>query len=359
MLTELNCALHAQVLLRRDVDYIVRDGRIGVIDEFTGRVVTDRHWPDGLQAALEAKEGVERQPDGRILGSITLQHFVQGYRRLCGMTGTAQTAAQELREMYGLDVVVVPTHRPMIRVDHPDVVFTHRDAKERAVVDEIQRAHASGRPVLVGTLTVEESERLAARLRDAGVACEILNAKNDAREAHVVARAGALGAVTISTNMAGRGTDIRLGGHNEAEHDHVAALGGLYVIGTNRHESRRVDLQLRGRAGRQGDPGESRFFVSLEDDLLGAVTALKRSSRVASSAASATNRSTIRCCVARSPVRSASLKGSTSRFERRCGATRRSSRGSAARSWTRGKRSCTGARCRTSGSGCPSVDARW
>jgi preprotein translocase subunit SecA len=268
VLTELNCALHAQVLLRRDVDYIVRDGRIGVIDEFTGRVVADRHWPDGLQAALEAKEGVERQPDGRILGSITLQHFVQGYGRLCGMTGTAQTAAPELRQLYGLDVVVVPTHRPMIRVDHPDIVYTHRDAKERAVVAEIQRAHASGRPVLAGTLTVEESERLATRLRDTGVACEILNAKNDAMEARVIARAGSPGAVTISTNMAGRGTDIRLGGEDEAAHDQVAALGGLYVIGTNRHESRRVDLQLRGRAGRQGDPGESRFFVSLEDDLL-------------------------------------------------------------------------------------------
>jgi preprotein translocase subunit SecA len=268
VLTELNCALHAQVLLRRDIDYIVRDGRIGVIDEFTGRVVADRHWPDGLQAALEAKEGVPRQPDGRILGSITLRHFVQGYRRLCGMTGTAQTAAPEMRELYGLDVVVVPTHRPMIRVDHPDVVYTHRDAKERAVVEEIQRAHASGRPVLVGTLTVEESERLAARLRNAGVECEMLNAKNDAMEARIVARAGALHAVTISTNMAGRGTDIRLGGEDETEHDQVTALGGLYVIGTNRHESRRVDLQLRGRAGRQGDPGESRFFVSLEDDLL-------------------------------------------------------------------------------------------
>jgi preprotein translocase subunit SecA len=268
ILTELNCALHAQVLLRRDVDYIVRDGRIGVIDEFTGRVVPDRHWPDGLQAALEAKEAVERQPDGRILGSITLQHFLRGYPRLCGMTGTARTAAPELRELYGLDVVVVPTHRPMIRIDHPDVVFAHRDAKERAVIEEIRRAHASGRPVLVGTLTVQESERLAARLRGAGVACEILNAKNDAAEARIIAAAGALRAVTISTNMAGRGTDIRLGRENEAEHGQVAALGGLYVIGTNRHESRRVDLQLRGRAGRQGDPGESRFFVSLEDELL-------------------------------------------------------------------------------------------
>jgi preprotein translocase subunit SecA len=268
VLTELNCALHAQVLLRRDVDYLVQDGRIQIIDEFTGRVVADRHWPDGLQAALEAKEGVERQPDGRILGLITMQHFLQGYPRLCGMTGTAQTAAGELRELYGLDVVVVPTHRPMIRLDHPDIVFTHREAKERAVVQEIQRAHATGRPVLVGTLTVEESERLAARLHRAGVACEILNAKNDAMEARIIARAGALHAVTISTNMAGRGTDIRLGPENEAEHRQVVALGGLYVIGTNRHESRRVDLQLRGRAGRQGDPGDSRFFVSLEDDLL-------------------------------------------------------------------------------------------
>jgi preprotein translocase subunit SecA len=268
VLTELNCALHAQVLLRRDVDYIVQDGRIGVIDEFTGRVVTDRHWPDGLQAALEAKEGVERQPDGRILGSITLQHFLRGYPFLCGMTGTAQTAAPELCALYGLDVVVMPTHRPMIRVDHPDIVFTHRDAKERAVVEEIQRAHASGRPVLVGTLTVKESERLAARLRDAGVSCEILNAKHDATEARVIARAGVLGAVTIATNMAGRGTDILLGGEGKAAHEQIAALGGLYVIGTNRHESRRVDLQLRGRAGRQGDPGESRLFVSLDDDLL-------------------------------------------------------------------------------------------
>jgi preprotein translocase subunit SecA len=268
VLTELNCALHAQALLRRDVDYIVRDGRIGIIDELTGRVVADRHWPDGLQAALEAKEGVERQPDGRILGSITLQHFLRGYPRLCGMSGTVQTAAAELRELYGLDVVVIPTHRPMIRVDHPDIIFTHRDAKERAVVEEIERAHASGRPVLVGTLTVEESERLAARLRQAGVGCEILNAKHDETEARIIARAGMLGAVTISTNMAGRGTDILLGGEGEVGHEQVVALGGLYVIGTNRHESRRVDLQLRGRAGRQGDPGESRLFVSLDDDLL-------------------------------------------------------------------------------------------
>ncbi len=268
LLTELNCALHAHALLQRDVDYLVRDGRIELIDEFTGRVVPDRHWPDGLQAALEAKEGIERRPDGRILGSVTLQHFLALYGRLSGMTGTAVDAAYELRAMYGLDVVVIPTNRPMIRIDRADLIFSSREAREQAVVDEIQDAHASGRPVLVGTLTVEESERLAARLRSAGVACEVLNAKNDLAEASIVSRAGALGAITISTNMAGRGTDIRLGGDDEADRDGVAALGGLYVIGTSRHESRRVDLQLRGRAGRQGDPGESRFFLSLEDDLL-------------------------------------------------------------------------------------------
>ncbi len=268
LLTELNCALHAHVLLRRDVDYLVRDGRIGLIDELTGRVVADRHWPDGLQAAIEAKEGIARQPDGRVLGSMTLQHFLRGYSRLCGMTGTARAAADELRDLYALAVVVIPTHRPMVRIDHPDVVFTHRDAKEQAVVAEIARAHACGRPVLVGTLTVEESERLSGRLRAAGMASQVLNAKNDAEEASIIAGAGAVGAVTISTNMAGRGTDIRLGGDDGAGPDGAVALGGLYVIGTNRHESRRVDLQLRGRAGRQGDPGESRFFVSLEDEVL-------------------------------------------------------------------------------------------
>ena len=268
LLTAVNCALHARILLRRDVDYLVRGGRIDMIDELTGRVVPDRHWPDGLQAALEAKEGLAPEADGRILGSLPLQHYLRDYPFLCGMTGTAGDAAAELRELYGLEVVVVPTNRPLVRVDRADVVFTHREAKERAVVDEVRRVHALRRPVLVGTLTVVESERLAGRLREAGVACEVLNARNDAAEAAIVARAGRLDAVTISTNMAGRGTDIRLGGGDEAERGQVAALGGLFVIGTNRHESRRVDLQLRGRAGRQGDPGESRFFVSLEDELL-------------------------------------------------------------------------------------------
>jgi preprotein translocase subunit SecA len=274
LLTELNCALHARALLKRDVDYLVRDGRIGIIDELTGRVVPDRHWPDGLQAALEAKEGVERRPDGRILGSVTLQHFLGNYARLSGMTGTAQTAAAELYAFYGLPVVVVPTHRPMIRTDRSDLIFTHRDAKERAVIEEIGRVHACGRPVLIGTLTVEESERIADRLTVQGIRCDVLNAKNDEAEAQVIARAGEPGAVTISTNMAGRGTDIRLGTAETTDPDHAAkharvvALGGLYVVGTNRHESRRVDLQLKGRAGRQGDPGESRFFVSLNDEML-------------------------------------------------------------------------------------------
>ena len=273
LLTEINCALHAHVLLRRDVDYLVRDGRIAIIDEHTGRVVEDRHWPDGLQAALEVKEGLHRRPDGRILGSVTLQHFIRGYPRLCGMTGTAKTAAAELEQTYGVKVTVIPTHRPMIRVDHPDRVFVSRAAKEAAVVDEITAAHATGRPVLVGTVSVEESERVAARLIAAGVRCEVLNARNDEAEARIVAGAGAPGAVTISTNMAGRGTDIRLGRAENARPGsahpgETAAVAGLYVIGTNRHESERIDLQLRGRAGRQGDPGESRFFVSLEDPLL-------------------------------------------------------------------------------------------
>ena len=268
LLAEVNCALHAEVLLHRDADYIVKDGRIGIVDEFTGRVIRDRHWPDGLQAALEAKEGLERQDDGHVLASVTLQRYLRGYERLCGMTGTARAAAAELRSFYGLEVVAIPTHRPVQRIDQPDLVFTHRSAKETAVADEVERTHAAGRPVLVGTLTVEESERIGTALRARGVSCQVLNAREDEDEARIVASAGAPGAVTIATNMAGRGTDIRLGDGTPESAARVAALGGLYVIGTNRHESRRIDLQLRGRAGRQGDPGESRFFISLDDDLL-------------------------------------------------------------------------------------------
>jgi preprotein translocase subunit SecA len=268
LLTEVNQALHARALLRRDVDYIVRDKRIELVDDFTGRVVDDRRWPDGLQAALEAKEGLPIQPGGRILGSITLQHFLRQYARLSGMTATAQPAAEELELFYGLKVVPIPPNRPCIRRDLRDVVFTHQEAKHHALVEEIGRAHESGRPVLVGTRSVEESELLAGELKQAGIECRVLNAKNDEAEAEIIARAGAAGAVTISTNMAGRGTDIRLGGVGEEDRNRVMELGGLYVIGTNRHESRRIDDQLRGRAGRQGDPGTSRFFVSLADDLM-------------------------------------------------------------------------------------------
>ena len=266
LLTELNLALHAEALMRRDVDYIVRHDRVEIVDDFTGRVVEDRHWPDGLQAAIEAKEGARLSEHGRVLGSITLQHFLRQYPHLCGMTATAESAADELVGFYGLEVLVVPPNRLCIRTDHPDLVFTHREAKRRALLAEIEKAHRTGRPILVGTLSVEESEGLAADLRAAGIGCSVLNAKRDDQEARIIAEAGALGAVTISTNMAGRGTDLRLGGREGGGYEQVAALGGLYVIGTNRHESRRIDDQLRGRAGRQGDPGSSRFFISLEDE---------------------------------------------------------------------------------------------
>jgi len=268
LLVEVNQALHARALLRRDVDYIVRDGRVELVDEFTGRVMDDRRWPDGLQAALEAKEALPIQPGGRVLGSITLQHFLKHYPRLSGMTATARPAAEELEAFYGLKVVPVPPNRPCVREDLPDLIFTHKDAKRRALIAEIKRANVTGRPVLVGTRSVEESELLARELGEAGVVCRALNAKNDEAEAEIIAEAGAAGAVTISTNMAGRGTDIRLGGAGEEGRERIVALGGLYVIGTNRHESRRIDDQLRGRGGRQGDPGTSRFFVSLEDDLM-------------------------------------------------------------------------------------------
>ncbi len=268
LLSRLNVALHAELLLKRDIDYIVRGDMIELIDEFTGRVADNRRWPGGIQAAIEAKESVAIQPQGVILNSITMQYFLEQYDELAGMSGTAQESTGELDEFYDLKVVVVPPNLPCIRVDHPDRVFSTQARKESAVVDEIQREHLRRRPVLVGTASVEESTKLAGLLQSEGVDCRVLNAANDHQEAEIVADAGALGAVTISTNMAGRGTDIKLGGHDERDRDTVVQLGGLYVIGTNRHESRRIDNQLRGRAGRQGDPGESRFFVSLEDDLL-------------------------------------------------------------------------------------------
>jgi preprotein translocase subunit SecA len=252
-------SLHAHALLRRDVDYIVRSDAIEMVDEFKGRVALDRRWPAGLQTAIEAKEGVTARSQGTILGQITLQHLIALYPTVCGMTGTAATQSLEFQRVYGLRVEVIPTNRPVIRIDHPDVLFRTKAEKEHALAAEIRRAHAMGQPVLVGTASVAESERLSSLLTD--LPHEVLNARHDEREAAIIARAGEHGSVTVSTNMAGRGTDIRLGAG-------VAELGGLYVIGTNKHESRRIDNQLRGRAGRQGDPGLSRFFISLEDDLM-------------------------------------------------------------------------------------------
>lgn len=268
LLSALNLALQAELLLHRDIDYIVRAGKVELVDEFTGRVADKRRWPYGLQTAIEAKEKLDVQPEGTILGSISLQHFLALYSKLTGMTATAETSKEELEMFYQLKVVVIPPNRTCNRIDHRDLVFTHKEAKKNALVREIVSVHASGRPILVGTASVEESEQLAESLRAAGVTCFVLNAKNDEAEAAIIAEAGAPGAVTISTNMAGRGTDIRLGGKNEESREKITALGGLYVIGTNRHESRRIDNQLRGRAGRQGDPGSSRFFISMEDDLM-------------------------------------------------------------------------------------------
>jgi preprotein translocase subunit SecA len=259
LLTAVQDALHAHTLLHRDIDYIVRDGIVQSIDEWKGRIAQDRRWPAGLQTAIEVKERVTTRPNGSILGSVTLQNLIALYPEICGMTGTAASQASEFKRVYGLEVEVIPTNRPMIRVDHPDVLCSTKAEKEHLVIEEIRRAHATGQPVLVGTGSVQESERLAARL--SGLPHHVLNARNDEAEAAIIGGAGQRNAVTISTNMAGRGTDIQLG-------EGVAELGGLYVIGLNRHESRRIDNQLRGRSGRQGDPGESRFFVSREDDLV-------------------------------------------------------------------------------------------
>ncbi|WP_435923107.1 DEAD/DEAH box helicase [Paenibacillus sp. DYY-L-2] len=268
LLTSLNCALHAETLLKKDVDYIVRNGKIELIDEYTGRVAENRHLPEGLQAALAAKEGLELKAGGKVLGTITLQHFLSLYPKICGMTATAHVSAMEFEEIYALQVVQIPPNRPNLRIDHPHRIYTHKEAKFKAIIQEISSVHATGRPILIGTASVEESDMLAEALAALGVPCHVLNAKNDAEEAEIIAKAGELGAVTVSTNMAGRGVDIRLGGGDPAQAEVVAKLGGLYVIGTHLHESVRIDDQLRGRSGRQGDPGASVFFVSLEDDLL-------------------------------------------------------------------------------------------
>jgi preprotein translocase subunit SecA len=266
-LTRVNVALHAEALLRRDVDYIVRDGRVELINASRGRVARLQRWPDGLHAAVEAKEGLAASQSGEILDSITIQSLVGRYPSVCGMTGTAVAAGSQLREFYGLEIVVIPPHRPCVRIDEPVRLYATVEHKEEALAGHAAAVHATGRPVLIGTLDVAESERIAGLLGRAGLSCAVLNAKNDAEEAAIVAQAGARGAITVSTQMAGRGTDIRLGGTG-GDQGEVAALGGLHVIGAGRHGSSRLDRQLRGRAGRQGDPGSSVFFASMQDELI-------------------------------------------------------------------------------------------
>ncbi|HNV16110.1 MAG TPA: preprotein translocase subunit SecA, partial [Dermatophilaceae bacterium] len=301
----LNNAIKAKELFKRDKDYVNMDGEILIVDEHTGRMLPGRRYNEGMHQAIEAKEGVEIKNENQTLATITLQNYFRMYSKLAGMTGTAQTEAAELNSIYKLGVITIPTNMPMIRMDQADLIYRTADAKFDAVVEDIVERHAEGQPILVGTVSVEKSEHLSSLLRRRGVRHEVLNAKQHAREASIVAEAGRKGAVTVATNMAGRGTDIMLGGNSEfravqelkrrgldpeetpqeyedawddalaaaeaavaKEHDEVKSLGGLYVLGTERHESRRIDNQLRGRSGRQGDPGESRFYLSLQDELM-------------------------------------------------------------------------------------------
>ncbi|MFQ5716493.1 MAG: preprotein translocase subunit SecA, partial [Nitrospinales bacterium] len=260
-LHHVNQALKAHVLFQKEVDYVVNDGQVVIIDEFTGRMMPGRRYSDGLHQALEAKEGVKIENENQTLASITFQNYFRIYKKLAGMTGTADTEAEEFMSIYGLDVVVIPTNKPMIREDYADVIYRTEKEKFEAVLDEIRELNKAGRPVLVGTISIEKSELLSRFLKRSGIKHHVLNAKHHEKEAEIIAQAGQMGAVTIATNMAGRGTDIVLG-------EGVAKLGGLHILGTERHESRRIDNQLRGRSGRQGDHGSSRFFLSLEDDLL-------------------------------------------------------------------------------------------
>jgi len=298
ILHHVNQSLRAHALFKRDVDYVVKDGEVMIVDEFTGRLMPGRRWSDGLHQAIEAKEGVKIENENQTLATITFQNFFRMYEKLSGMTGTADTEAEEFHKIYKLEVSVIPTNRPLLRPDFPDVVYKTEREKFMAVIEEIREMHAKGQPVLVGTISIEKSEVLADLLKKQGVPHNVLNAKQHEREAEIVAQAGRKGMVTIATNMAGRGTDIVLGGNPDGlaknwrrenpdttdeqyevmlqkarevckvEHDEVVALGGLHILGTERHESRRIDNQLRGRSGRQGDPGSSKFFLSLEDDLL-------------------------------------------------------------------------------------------
>jgi preprotein translocase subunit SecA len=261
ILHHVNQALKAHTMFKRDIDYLVKDGQVVIVDEFTGRVMPGRRYSDGLHQALEAKEKVKIERENQTLASITFQNFFRMYEKLAGMTGTADTEAAEFKKIYDLEVVIVPTNMPMIRTDHSDVIYKTEQEKFKAVVEEVKELHKKKRPVLVGTISIEKSELLSKYLTRNGIKHNVLNAKNHEKEAEIISQAGQSGAVTISTNMAGRGTDIKLG-------EGVAELGGLHILGTERHESRRIDNQLRGRSGRQGDNGSSRFYLSLEDDLL-------------------------------------------------------------------------------------------
>ncbi|MBI3315115.1 MAG: preprotein translocase subunit SecA, partial [Candidatus Omnitrophica bacterium] len=297
------CALRAKEFFKRDTDYVVKDGKVIIVDEFTGRMMPGRRWSDGLHQAVEAKEAIAIERENQTLATITFQNYFRMYQKLAGMTGTAYTEANEFKQIYNLDCVVIPTNSPMARDSHPDCIYKTQKEKYEAVVQAIEACHAKGQPVLVGTISIQKSELISALLKHKGISHQVLNAKYHEMEAHIIAQAGRYHAVTIATNMAGRGTDIMLGGNAEylaralalekgkddsdeereamvktfisqfrdqvkKEHDQVVAAGGLYVIGTERHESRRIDNQLRGRCGRQGDPGESRFYVSLQDDLM-------------------------------------------------------------------------------------------
>jgi len=261
LLHHISQALRANVLFRRDVDYVIKEGQVMIVDEFTGRILGGRRYSDGLHQALEAKEGVQIERESHTLASITLQNYFRLYKKLAGMSGTAVTDAEEFHKIYKLDVVVVPTNKPIIRKDEPDLIFLTQEAKYKEIVKDVLERHKKGQPVLIGTVAVETSELLGSILTAAGIPHEVLNAKQHAREADIVEHAGKPGSVTIATNMAGRGTDIKLTPESKA-------AGGLYILGTERHESRRIDNQLRGRSGRQGDPGESRFYISLEDELI-------------------------------------------------------------------------------------------
>ncbi len=286
-----SAAIRAHFLFQRDVHYIIHDGEVVIVDEHTGRTMPGRRWSEGLHQAVEAKEGLEIQPENQTLATTTFQNYFRLYKKLSGMTGTADTEAAEMKEIYGLDVVIIPTHRPMIRNDQNDLIYLNRNGKYNAIIQEIMNIRGQGvAPILIGTATIEASEILSSKLMQAGIHHEVLNAKQHEREADIIAQAGSPNAVTIATNMAGRGTDIILGGNWKAklaklenptaedearlkaqweqDHEDVLQAGGLHIIGSERHESRRIDNQLRGRAGRQGDPGVSRFYLSLEDDLM-------------------------------------------------------------------------------------------